>query len=431
MADNLTVQSATPATVPANSVIATDDVGGVHFPKYKLDVGGDGVSAMLSSANPIPVSEANSAAINANLDVINTATSILTDLVTALGGDDTAFASPNVMTAGFVVDETSINTLDENDVGAARVDASRRQLARIVGADDANRLDVDASGHAQVDIAAQSQNLTVVGGAPHDQQPVGNPVLVAGFASSVPPNAVTDADVARLWTTQNGALHVADGGSSLTVDGTVNAAQSGTWNVTNVSGTVSLPTGAATSAKQDTGNTALAAIQTAVEALDNTVSGNELQVDVLTSALPSGAATAAKQPALGTAGSASADVITVQGIASMTAIKVDGSAVTQPVSGTVTANPSRPSTPSQSSVNDSASSVTLLSANANRLGATIFNDSAVELYLKLGATASTTSFTCKMLAGAYYEVPFGYTGIIDGIWASDGAGAARITELSA
>lgn len=61
-------------------------------------------------------------------------------------------------------------------------------------------------------------------------------------------------------------------------------------------------------------------------------------VDVTSSALPTGAATAAKQPALGTAGTASTDVITVQGIASMTALKVDGSAVTQPVSGTVTAN---------------------------------------------------------------------------------------------
>lgn len=49
-------------------------------------------------------------------------------------------------------------------------------------------------------------------------------------------------------------------------------------------------------------------------------------------ALPTGAATAAKQPALGTAGTASADVISVQGIASMTALKVDGSGVTQPVS---------------------------------------------------------------------------------------------------
>lgn len=111
-------------------------------------------------------------------------------------------------------------------------------------------------------------------------------------------------------------ISIDDGAGSITVDGTVafsnttiavtnagtfavqavctnagtfavQAAQSGTWNITNVSGTVSLPTGAST---------------------------------------------AAKQPALGTAGTASSDVITVQGIASMTALKVDGSAVTQPVS---------------------------------------------------------------------------------------------------
>lgn len=74
--------------------------------------------------------------------------------------------------------------------------------------------------------------------------------------------------------------------------------------------------------------TTLAALNTKVTAVDTGA------VVVSSSALPSGAATAAKQPALGTAGSASTDVITVQGIASMTALKVDGSAVTQPVSGT-------------------------------------------------------------------------------------------------
>ena len=52
--------------------------------------------------------------------------------------------------------------------------------------------------------------------------------------------------------------------------------------------------------------------------------------------LPTGASTEAKQPALGTAGTASADVLTVQGIASMTPLKTDGSGVTQPISGTVT-----------------------------------------------------------------------------------------------
>jgi hypothetical protein len=52
--------------------------------------------------------------------------------------------------------------------------------------------------------------------------------------------------------------------------------------------------------------------------------------------LPTGAATSAKQAALGTAGTASTDVLTVQGIASMVALKVDGSAVTQPISGSLT-----------------------------------------------------------------------------------------------
>lgn len=93
-----------------------------------------------------------------------------------------------------------------------------------------------------------------------------------------------------------------------------------------------LPTGGATAAAQATSNTALSAIQTAVEALDNAVSGSELQVDIVTSALPTGAATAARQPGLGTAGTASADVITVQGVTSMTPLLVNGSGVTQPIS---------------------------------------------------------------------------------------------------
>lgn len=57
-------------------------------------------------------------------------------------------------------------------------------------------------------------------------------------------------------------------------------------------------------------------------------------VNVKASALPAGAATAAKQPALGTAGASSADVISVQGIASGTPQPVSGTfwQATQPVS---------------------------------------------------------------------------------------------------
>ncbi len=63
-----------------------------------------------------------------------------------------------------------------------------------------------------------------------------------------------------------------------------------------------------------------------------------LAVSAASLPLPAGAATAAKQPAIGTAGTSSVDVLTVQGRAAMTPLLTDGSATTQPVSGTVTAN---------------------------------------------------------------------------------------------
>lgn len=49
---------------------------------------------------------------------------------------------------------------------------------------------------------------------------------------------------------------------AISPNNTVAVTESGTWNITNISGTVSLPTGAATSALQTTGNTALTTINT-------------------------------------------------------------------------------------------------------------------------------------------------------------------------
>lgn len=82
----------------------------------------------------------------------------------------------------------------------------------------------------------------------------------------------------------------------------------------------------------------------------------------------------------------------------------------------------------------SAASVTLLAANTARISATIFNDSTSILYVKFGTTASTSSFTVRLVPNAYYEVPVGrdgkiYNGRIDGIWAS-ATGNARVTEVA-
>lgn len=96
----------------------------------------------------------------------------------------------------------------------------------------------------------------------------------------------------------------------------------------------------------------------------------------------------------------------------------------------ITANPERVSTSTLSNVSASASSVSLLASTSGRKGAMFFNDSTSPAYLKLGATASTTSFTVKMFAYSYYELPMPvYTGAIDAIWDS-ATGSMRITELT-
>lgn len=173
------------------------------------------------------------------------------------------------------------------------------------------------------------------------------------------------------------------------VSGTVAATQSGTWNINNISGTISLPTGAATETtlagiKTDTDKLTFASTRLLVDGsgvtqpVSGTITANagtgtftvgqatgtnlhavidsgSITVANATLAvtqsgtwninnisgtisLPTGAATSAKQPALGSAGTPSADVLTVQGAVGMIALKVDGSGTTQPVSGTVTAN---------------------------------------------------------------------------------------------
>lgn len=74
-----------------------------------------------------------------------------------------------------------------------------------------------------------------------------------GSAEAAAGAGTTSASTLRVvLPTDQTVIPVSDNGGSLTVDGTVAATQSGTWNITNVSGTVSLPTGAATAANQTT-----------------------------------------------------------------------------------------------------------------------------------------------------------------------------------
>lgn len=218
-----------------------------------------------------------------------------------------------------------------------------------------------------------------------------------------------------------------------------------------------LPAGAATAAKQDTGNTSVASIDAKTPALGQALAA--ASVPVTLTALEEGLIGALTEaaPATDTASSGMngrlqriaqrlTSLIALlpgslgqKAMAASLAVTVASDQSAVPVSGTVAATQSGSwivkdsvaSTSTLSNVSSSATNVTLLASNANRLGATFYNDSTQICYLKFGATASSTSYTVQLVAGAYYELPPAhiYTGIIDGLWASAN-GSMRVTELS-
>jgi hypothetical protein len=185
------------------------------------------------------------------------------------------------------------------------------------------------------------------------------------------------------------AVPISDDGGSITVDGTVAATQSGTWNINSISGTVSLPTGAATESTLSTLDGKVTACNTGAVTLAS-------QANPFTSALP---------------------------------ISDDGGSIT--VDGTVTAEAETVSISSVTSATASASSVTVLASNANRKLAVFVNDADKIAYVKLGATASTTSYSYKLQPNSTLELaqPV-YTGVVDAIWESSPTGAMRVTELT-
>jgi hypothetical protein len=188
--------------------------------------------------------------------------------------------------------------------------------------------------------------------------------VVGGISGGGSGGAVTQGSTPWLVASSDAGILPVTVENTVTVTGTVNAAQSGTWNVNNVSGTVSLPTGASTSALQTTGNTSLSNIDTKTPALGQTtmvgstpvvIASNQTAVPVSGTVtanagtgtfavsaaslpLPTGAATAANQTTINTQTTKLNDGTDTALITGSGALVVDGSGSTQPVSGTVTAN---------------------------------------------------------------------------------------------
>jgi hypothetical protein len=125
--------------------------------------------------------------------------------------------------------------------------------------------------------------------------------------------------------------------------------------------------------------------------------------------------------------------------ANATAVKVDGSAVTQPVSGTfwqatqpvsgtVTINNSQGASVTQSTFFSTTASTSLVAASANRKTLTVFNEGAGVLYVSVGSTCTTTAYQVRLSSGDYWECPPNQTSLAHtAVFAT--AGNARVTEV--
>jgi hypothetical protein len=242
MADNVTITSGANSTPPAGTVVATDDVGGAHYQVVKIALGlNSAVDTHLDSGQQL---------MSASVPVV--VASDHSDIKITLDGESVA------ITGTVQVQSNAANLATQATVAAIQTAVEL--------------IDNAISGsEMQTDIVSITAGASVDIGAIADVEATGDGSIIAILK--------------RVRTLLGGTL---------TVSGTVAATQSGAWNITNISGTVSLPTGASTAANQSTiiGHLdgvegLLTTIDADTGALAGAVSGSEMQVDIVAS-LPAG-----------------------------------------------------------------------------------------------------------------------------------------------
>ena len=211
MADTLTTQSSTLATVPASSIIATDDAGAAgHVQVVKLALSTDGSATPITAdANGLEVQGAGTAGTPAG-GVVSVQGVASGTVIPVSDGGSSLTVDGTVAVSGTVTVDGSGATQPVSHAGLTELAAA-----------------INASSQMDVNIAASGATVPISHAALTE--------LAAAIDTEVQVDIVSSA----------------------------------------------LPSGAATSAKQDTAQTALDAIKTAVELLDNTVGGTELQVDIV------------------------------------------------------------------------------------------------------------------------------------------------------
>jgi hypothetical protein len=385
MADNVSTVADANATLPASTAIATDDVGGVHYQRIKLDVGADGAASPVGAAG-LPVNDAGGSLTVDGTVGVSGSVAVTGTFFQATQPVSVASAVPVTDNGGSLTVDGTFWQATQPVSGTVTANAGTNLNTSLLATEaelEATTAATLAVGTAVAAVETAIEDL----GADADAADI---VYLAKLDDII---AATEATQAAVQTIDN-----AIAGSEMQVDivsGSVTANAGTNLNTSalaleaggNLDDIVTLLT--AQALLLDGLETELAAIKTAVQLIDNSISGSETQVDVV-AALPAG-----------TNNIGDVDIASTPKVTSATL----------------------------ENVASSATNVTLFDSNAAAKGRMIHNDSTAVLYVKFGATATSSSYTVKMASDSYYEFPEPvYTGIVDGIWASAN-GSARCTEV--
>lgn len=365
--ENRPVQSSTANTLPTGTDPLVDNTALGDVQAVKL------IDATAGSTTPLAGQKARAASLS-----------------TTLSTEDIAALTPPAAISGFSTEITLASILTKLSADPASQTTLAAILAKIITAPATEaKQDTGNTSVASIDTKTPALGQALAAAS----TPV---VLTAAQVTTLtPPAAITGFLTESDFDTKAGALTETAPATDTASSGLNGRLQRIAQRITSLITALGSPFQAGGSI----GNTAFGATQSGTWTVQpgNTANTTAWKVDgsAVTQPVSSAlGATAAKQPALGTAGSASADVITVQGIASGTPQPV------QAATGTLTAR--------NSTITAGGTAQTLAASNSSRKYLLIQNQSVESLYVSFTGTAVADKTSMKLSPGDSYESPAGY-----------------------
>lgn len=399
MADNVIVNQ--PSSVGAT--IATEDVSGVQHQKVKVEFGGDGVATLVDTGTPLPVTDAAAesslASIDGKITAINTGAVVVASSALPSGAASAANQA------------TEIASLASIDAGIPAALGQTTMAASMPVAIASNQSAIPISGTVTVDTSLLATSA---------KQDTGNtslasidtktPALGQALAAASTPVVLTAAQITTLTPqtnaltdTQLRASAVPVSNTNLDVALSTRLKAADTLAAVTTVGTVSAVTAITNALPAGSNIIGKTGIDQTTPGTTNKVSlGSDVVhtiIDSGSTVVTQGTATNLKTQAEnyqgGTAvGSANPLQVTLANTgANATAVKTDGSAVIQPVSGTVTVTPSGTQNENLTQVNSQTVNVGIGSSGTGTQRVAVASDSSI------ATVAAVTAITNALPAG--------------------------------